>query len=397
MLKSNDYIWHIWCAIPVYNNKDTVKDIAAGCREIIKNIVVVDDGSTDINITELLSDLDVVILRHEKNFGKGQAILTASRYVEEQGGTYMITIDADGQHYPDDIKRFLPLIKENGTDLIIGCRDFNVDNVPGKSRFGRKFANFWLRIETGIYINDCQSGFRAYPVKYLNQLKFKGSHYDFEAEVLAKAVWAGLQLKTVDINVSYPKPEHRVTSFKPFLDNLRISKIHTMLVGRSLLPWRHKRLIPSKKFDFTILKHPGKLFKTLLKENATPGGLAMSAAIGAFFAILPLIFIHTAIIIYVSTRLNLNKVISVNVQHFFMPPVVPAICIQVGFYLRHGKWLTELSFETVFVQFSGRLYEWFLGSLIIAPIGAILMGSIFFLIAMIINKRLISAQVNNNE
>ena len=384
---------NIWCAVPVFNNKGTVRDVVAGCRFILKNVVVVDDGSTDVNVVDLLSGIDVVVLKHDKNFGKGQAIQTASKYIEEQGGIYMVTIDADGQHNPRDIEKFLPLIKEDDTTIVIGCRNFNTENVPVKSRFGRKFANFWLRIETGIYIDDCQSGFRAYPVKLLNRLKFKGAHYDFEAEVLAKAAWAGLQLKTVDINVHYPEHEHRVSSFKPFLDNLRISHTHAMLIGRRLLPWGHKRLVAQKKIDFTMLRHPGKLLKMLLTENATPGGLAMAAAVGSFFAILPLLFIHTVIIIYVSTRLNLNKVISVNVQHFFMPPVVPAICIEVGYYLRHGKWLTELSFETVFAQFSDRLFEWFLGSLIIAPIGAVMMGSIIFFIAALIKKQLVSSQV----
>ena len=75
---------------------------------IMQHVLVVDDGSTDSDVTALLAGLDVVVLKHAENRGKGQAILTASRYVEEQGGRYMITIDADGQHYPRDIERFLP-------------------------------------------------------------------------------------------------------------------------------------------------------------------------------------------------------------------------------------------------------------------------------------------------
>lgn len=385
MLQNNN---EIWCAVPVFNNKNTVKDIVSGCRSILKNVVVVDDGSTDTDIAALLSDLGVVVLRHNKNMGKGQTILTASKHIETHGGLYMITIDADGQHNPKDLEKFIPLLNEDAPGIIIGCRNFNTENVPSKSRFGRKFANFWLRVETGIYVDDCQSGFRAYPVKYLNQLKCRGSHYDFEAEVLAKAAWAGLQLKTVDVDVSYPKPEHRISSFRPFLDNLRISHSHAKLVGRRLLPWGHKRLVEQKKIDFKILRNPGKLFKMLLTENATPEGLAMAAAVGAFFAILPLLFIHTVIIIYVSTRLNLNKVVSVNVQHFFMPPFVPAICIELGYYLRHGYWLTDLSFETVFSQFSDRLFEWVLGSLVIAPVGAVLMGGIIFTVAAKLKKRI---------
>lgn len=381
----------VWCAVPVYNNKATVKDVVSGCLSFIKNVVVVDDGSTDADLTSLLSGMDVTVLRHPHNLGKGRAILIASRYIEEQGGDFMITIDADGQHHPSDLEKFIPLLDLKEPAVIIGSRNFDTENVPGKSRFGRKFANFWLHVETGIHIDDCQSGFRAYPVKYLNSMKFRGSHYDFEAEVLARAAWTGLQLKTVDVEVSYPKPEHRVSSFKPFLDNLRISHTHAMLIGRRLLPWGHKRLVEQQKIDLKMLRHPGKLLKMLLTENATPGGLAMAAAVGAFFAIIPLLFMHTVIIIYVSTRLNLNKVVSVNVQHFFMPPFVPAMCIEVGHYLRHGYWLTDLSFETVFAQFSDRLFEWFLGSLIIAPVGAVLAGGIIFTVAAKIKKRISAA------
>lgn len=380
----------IWCAVPVFNNKGTLRDVVAGCRSILKNVVVVDDGSTDADVMSLLLDLDVVVLKHERNLGKGQAILTASRHIEAQGGFYMITIDADGQHYPNDIKKFIPLMYEgdSDSDIIIGCRNFNTDNVPEKSRFGRKFANLWLRVETGLEIDDCQSGFRAYPVRYLNQLNFKGSRYDFEAEVLAKAAWAGLQLKTVIIDVHYPEPEERVSSFKPFRDNLRISLVHAMLVGRRLLPLRHKLLVNNKKKpELTILRHPGKFLKMLLQENTTPEGLAMAAAVGTFLAILPLLFIHTIVIIYVAARLNLNKVVAVNVQHFFMPPFVPVLCIEVGYFIRHGRWLTDISFATVFSQFSDRLIEWFLGSLIIAPIGAVLMGAIIFISASLIKKR----------
>ena len=377
----------IWCAIPVFNNKETVRDVATACRALLSHVVVIDDGSTDADPAAVLSGLDVKLLRHEKNMGKGVAIRTASKYIEEQGGLYMITIDADGQHYPDDFRKFIPLISESDSDIIIGCRNFDTGNVPAKSRFGRKFANFWLRVETGVEIDDCQSGFRAYPVRYLNQLQFKGLHYDFEAEVLAKAVWSGMHLRPVPIDVHYPKPEERVSSFRPFLDNLRLSLIHSMLVGRRLLPLRHKKLVKSgNKPDLTFLRHPGKFLVMLLKENATPGGLAMAAAVGIFFAALPLLFVHTLVILYVAARLNLNKVVAVNVQHLCMPPFVPALCIEVGYYLRHGRWLTDLSFATVFAQFSSRLFEWFLGSLIIAPAGAILIGAIFYTSALLVQK-----------
>lgn len=377
----------IWCAVPVYNNRATVKDVVAECRSVLRNIVVVDDGSTDADVAGLLSGLDVVVLKHGKNLGKGQAILTASRYVEDHGGLYLITIDADGQHVPRDIEKFIPLIKEGEPGLIIGCRNFNTENVPASSRFGRSFANFWLKVETGQTLDDCQSGFRAYPVQYLNQLRFKGRRYDFEAEVLAKSAWAGLKLSMVPINVRYPKPEERVSSFKPFLDNLRLTGIHSMLVGRRLLPLPHRKLVKGANvIDLSLFRHPVRVLKALLLENSTPEGLALSAAVGVFLAVLPLLFVHTLVILYVSMRLNLNKVVSLNVQHIAMPPFVPALCIEVGYFLRHGKWLTDLSFRTVFEQFSSRFYEWFLGSLIIAPLIAIMTGGIIYFSALVIKR-----------
>jgi len=387
MRQSSQLHHDTWCAVPVFNNQAMVKDVVTACRAILQNVVVIDDGSTDADLASLLSGLDVVLLKHGKNLGKGEAILTASRYIEGRGGTYMITVDADGQHDPREMERFFPLMQESDARLIIGCRDFNTDNVPASSRFGRKFANFWLKAETGCTIDDCQSGFRAYPVRYLNQLRFKGSRYDFEAEVLAKAAWAGLELMMVPIAVHYPKPEERVSSFNPFLDNLRLTRIHSMLVGRRLLPLPHKRLVAGKqRLDLSLLRHPAKVLRLLIRENATPEGLALSAAVGVFLAVLPILFAHSIVILYVALRLNLNKVVALNVQHIAMPPFVPALCIEVGYYMRHGQWLTDLSFATVFAQFSSRLYEWFLGSLIIGPLLAVLIGAIMYISATVIKK-----------
>jgi glycosyltransferase involved in cell wall biosynthesis len=376
----------LWAALPVYNNGATLREVVARCRDIIGRVLVVDDGSTDCDVEEVLAGLDVTVLKHERNLGKGQAILTAARYIEDHGGVYMITIDTDGQHDPADIRNFVPLLEEGDSRLVIGCRDFNTENVPPSSRFGRKFANFWLKVETGVTVDDCQSGFRAYPVRHLNRLSFKGGHYDFEAEVLAKANWAGLELVTVPVNVHYPKREERVSHFKPFLDNLRLTRIHSFLVGRRLLPLPHRQLVERPKTELSLLRHPGKVLKMLIQENATPEGLAVSAAVGVFLAVLPLLFVHTIVILYVSLRLNLNKVVSLNVQHIAMPPFVPALCIELGYYLRHGRWLTDLSFATIFAQFSSRLYEWFLGSLIVAPLLAVVIGGVVFIAAAAIRK-----------
>jgi glycosyltransferase involved in cell wall biosynthesis len=134
---------NVWCAVPVYNNGSTLRQVVEKCLVELDNVLVVDDGSTDADVEKLLDGLGVKVIGHERNMGKGAAILTALRYVESNGGVYMITIDADGQHDPGDIGKFLPVIMENDGALVVGCRDFNTPNVPKSSRFGRRFANFW--------------------------------------------------------------------------------------------------------------------------------------------------------------------------------------------------------------------------------------------------------------
>jgi uncharacterized protein (DUF2062 family) len=319
--------------------------------------------------------------------------------VTVKGGRFMITMDGDGQHDPKDLEKFIPLLQEDETVLVVGCRDFSYSQIPSGSRFGRAFANFWLRVETGASVDDCQSGFRAYPVRYLNALKLTGAHYDFETEILAKALWAGLTIKTVAIDVWYPKEGKRVSHFKPFLDNFRISCMHAYLVMRCLLPWPHQKLIqdPSKRFSFNVFRHPVTFIKKVLKENATPEGLAASAAVGILLATLPLLFVHTIVIIYVTARLHLNKIMAVSIQNLCNPPVVPLVCIELGHYMKYGRWLTEVSRKTIFEQIPLRLEDWLLGSLIVGPVLAVVVGIGVFFIARAVHERKSLTILNNQN
>lgn len=332
---------NIWCVIPVYNNGATVTDVARRCRAQMEQVLVVDDGSTDLPLGfyEMLEGMGVRYLIHGRNRGKGAAILTALAFLEREKADYMITVDADGQHYPEDLPAFLELLERQEDLLIVGCRKFEGDNVPGGSRFGRAFANFWLKVETGASCGDCQSGFRAYPVAALAKLRFRCRHYNFETEVLTRCIWGGLKLREVPVRVHYPAQEERVSHFRPWLDNLRISLIHAHLVGLRLLPWNAKRIAkakPEKGPGWGVLLHPAAFLKQLLRENATPGGLAAAAAVGTFLAVLPLLGVHTLAILYVTVRLNLNKIMALAIQNLFMPPLTPFLCIELGYYLRHG-------------------------------------------------------------
>lgn len=234
----------VWAVIPAHNNAGTIRDVALGCRAIVPNVLIIDDGSRDADLRALMADTGIPVIRHEANRGKGAAILTAAREVERRGGKTIITIDADGQHYPEDIRAFLPVINAEPDAIIIGERDMSGPNIPGRSRFGRSFSDFWLRLETGRPLRDTQSGFRAYPLRHLLALPIAGRKFDFEVEVLARAAWVGIPIRNVPIRVWYPPAAERISSFRPLSDNLWLTHRHALLVMRRLLPLPHRKLAP---------------------------------------------------------------------------------------------------------------------------------------------------------
>ncbi|MBO7147004.1 MAG: DUF2062 domain-containing protein [Lentisphaeria bacterium] len=360
--------------ICVYNNAGTLRSVVErALQQHCREVVVVDDGCTDCNISELLAGLQITLLRHEKNLGKGVAIQTALRYLSGKPEIYwMLTLDADGQHFPEDIPAFIPEMQKDPLSILIGCRDFTQKNIPERSIKGRKIANFWMKIETGKTVGDCQSGFRAYPLPLITQLHCIATRYDWETEIIVRAAWAGLRFHDVPIRVEYFTPETRVSHFRPGRDNVLISLIHARLVGERLLPIPRKKLV-KQELPFSIFR-PRELFSYLLKENCTAEGLAISAAVGTFCAVLPLIGCHTPVILFFSLRLHLNKIMAIAIQNLFMPPFSPFLCIELGYYLRYGRFLTEFSWKTAGEELHLRIFEWLLGSLILAPFWSIVTG-----------------------
>jgi glycosyltransferase involved in cell wall biosynthesis len=244
--RSGPELLRIVIVIPVYNHSATLRSVVSQALQVHDEVMVVDDGSLDDAVSPLRG-LNVHLLRHPLNLGKGAAILTAAREARRLGMTHIATIDADGQHNPEDFRRFLPLIQKSPDAIIVGKRDFGHADVPRANRFGRGFSNFWLRLQTGRNLGDAQSGFRVYPLWVLENLKLVEKRYTFEIEVLVKAAWAGVELIETDISVYYPRGEERVTHFHLFLDNLRLSRLNAKLTLRSMLPWPHRPIVKRSK------------------------------------------------------------------------------------------------------------------------------------------------------
>lgn len=357
--------------IPLYNHAAMVSEVIGRARATGLPLLIVDDGSTDGGLSGIKVAEGVEVIRFPSNRGKGKAIMAAAEAAAQKGFDAILTIDADGQHDPADALR---LVEEAWSGfwpaIVIGDRRMIEDTVPDSSRFGRVFSNFWVRLECGAELDDTQSGLRLYPVKELLALQPRSRGYDFEIESLVGLVWGGVSVRSVPVSVHYPPAAERISHFNMFRDNLRLSWLHSRLVCRRLLPWPHKRLVPvvEEKSGLIQVKHPLRTLRSLCAESASPFWLAVAVWIGLFLGALPLLACHTVVILYVAYCFRLNKVAAVAASQFCMPPVVPMLCIEAGYWLRSGEFLTDFGMDQWLLQLHYRLWDWLLGSLLIGPL-----------------------------
>ena len=216
----------ICVVIPTYNNSGTLRNGVERVLTQCADVIVVNDGCTD-GSAEILSSFGsrVTVVDYGKNRGKGYALKQGFKKAKELGFDDAITIDSDGQHFPEDIPLFVKALDQHPGALIVGSRNLNQENMPEGNTFANKFSNFWFKIQTGINLPDTQTGYRLYPLKRLP--KIVSSRYEAELALLVFSVWRNIELVPIQINVLYP--EDRVTHFRPFWDFFRISVLNTLL------------------------------------------------------------------------------------------------------------------------------------------------------------------------
>ncbi|MCA2961827.1 MAG: glycosyltransferase family 2 protein [Silvanigrellales bacterium] len=233
--------------LPTYNNAATLEVVL---NDVIRyappgmRIVVVNDGSTDATANVLLRFADVVVIDLGENRGKGEALVAGFHYARVNGYSHVITMDTDGQHFASDIPFFIDALRKEPKAVWLGDRQLlsaPVPNAPSSSIFGCRFSNFWVRLETGFWLPDTQTGFRCYPVLGSPFSSLRAKRYDFEIEILAHSAWAGFPLRSIPIGVHYPPRGQRVSHFHPWHDNLRLTWTHTRLCTRRILDILHIR------------------------------------------------------------------------------------------------------------------------------------------------------------
>ena len=237
--------------IPTYNNAGTLLAVIDSVLEYSHHVIVVNDGSTDNTAALLLQRAEqICIITHPKNKGMGAAMVTGFREARRMGYDYAITLDSDGQHYASDIPLFLEAIRRNPNAIIIGNRFdkslFTEDisaNMKAKSKFANRLSNFWFRVQTGIKMEDTQTGYRAYPLNKLYWLNCITPRYEAQLEFIVYAAWHNVKIVSMPVRVYYPPPSEHISHFHPAKDFLRISLLNTILTMVAFLyAWPYKLL-----------------------------------------------------------------------------------------------------------------------------------------------------------
>jgi len=356
--------------VPTYNNPLTIERVVCESQRHCRDVIVVDDGSND-NAGEIIRNMrssvkGLVVIVHEKNQGKGFALKAGFEKALSLGFTHAITIDADGQHYPDDVPLFFEKIKENPDSLYIGQRTVqgNETGQPLRSSVGAKFGAFWYKFFTGIALVDTQSGFRAYPLQKVAMLGCKGGKYEYEQDVLIKAAWAGIGIVGIPIHLHYEPRDARVSHFRPVRDFLRISKVNS------------KAALIKIFLPFLIVDMPGiswkdkiiALLKRELSANSSPKRAASSISLGIFFGLLPIYGFQVISLMALSFILRLNRPLAFLGVSISSPPFLPFV---IAAAIAVGKMVVPPSLTIAAAHFKyGAIINgginWFFGSIVLA-------------------------------
>lgn len=380
----------ILVVMPTYNNDRTLERVIEGILKITEadgdaepRLLVVNDGSTD-STAKILEQFTnrIFTINFETNQGKGSALKAGFEFGKEKGYRHLVTIDSDGQHYPEDLVHFVDKIKTYPDSLIMGARGMKEGGAPGKSSFGNKFSNFWYYVETGLRLPDTQTGFRCYPVTGLKQVRLFTKKFELEIEVIVKLAWKGTPVHSLPIRVKYD-PDERVSHFRPFKDFTRISILNTYLVFLTFFWYLPKRLL--KKNIWKIIINEVK------RSDESPLKKSLAIGFGVFFGILPIWGFQLLVGIPFAILTRLNKVLFIAAANISLPPFIPLIVL--GSY-GMGEWilgraevplppLSEITLTHIHKNFM--IYVW--GSIVLAIIAGVVTTLVSWSVILIRRKR----------
>lgn len=370
--------------VPTYNNHKTLKRVLDSVLNFTSNVIIVNDGSTDETSEILKSYSQLTQIHHPKNIGKGRALRNGFRKAIEMNFEYAITIDSDGQHFAFDIPKFIAEIRKQPNSLLIGSRNMTQENVPKKSSFGNKFSNFWFKFETGIVLEDTQSGFRLYPLQLIPK-QFFTNKFEFEIEVIVRSAWKGIVVKNIPIKILYD-PTERVSHFRPFKDFTRISILNTVLVLNALLYIKPRDFLRRAK-----KKGLKKFFlEDILESKDSNFKKSAAIALGVFIGISPFWGLQTVLLFTFAALFRLNKVIAYLASNVSFPPFIPFLIygsLKMGSYFVTNDVPLVLSSSVTLDDIQKNATQYIVGSLTLASVSALAFGLISYLLLTVFSKK----------
>ncbi|SJZ51303.1 Glycosyltransferase involved in cell wall bisynthesis [Chitinophaga eiseniae] len=373
--------------IPTYNNATTLEEVVRGVLSYTSHVIVVNDGATDHTSAILEKYPALHKVSYNPNRGKGIALRRGFEYALAQGYDYVITMDADGQHFASDLPGMLEKISTHPDTLVIGARNLNEENMPGKNTFANKFSNFWFYVETGLKGPDTQSGYRLYPLRRMGRTRWWCSKYEFEIEVLVRSAWKGVKIDWTPVKVYYPPAEERISHFRPFRDFSRISVLNTVLVLITFL-----YIKPRDLFLWMLKKENWKKFwkEEILKSDESNARKAAAIGLGVFMGIVPIWGFQLLVAFLLSVKLKLNKALVFLAAHVSTPPLTPFV---IFFSFLAGKvWMGRSAKDLLFdkqitvTAVRDNLLQYVFGAITLAIAGGLAAWAISYILLAIFRK-----------
>jgi glycosyltransferase involved in cell wall biosynthesis len=218
--------------IPAFNAAKSVGDVVWQCKEFVPDVVVIDDGSSD-DTAAVARAAGAAVVSHPRNHGKGAALKTGFAYVLQRGYDLVVTLDADGQHLPREIPKFLRAREQTHADLIIGGRSHLFDQMLPRRRLANRFSAWSIAKASKTGVTDSQSGFRLYSANLLRNVRLHTDGFDLESEVIVRAGCGGFKVITTPIDLGFVDGIS-TSHYKPLMDTLRIA----WTVFRARFLWR---------------------------------------------------------------------------------------------------------------------------------------------------------------
>lgn len=206
--------------IPAFNEEDFIYSVVSDVKNVVNDVVVIDDGSRDKTAIKA-KRANALVLSHQKNIGKGMALRTGFAYAIKNGFDAVITIDGDGQHSGKDVARIISCARTTNADLVIGVRPMRLREMPfirlATNIASSAFVSFLVRKK----LSDVHSGARFISAKVLKNIRITSTKFDIEIEMLLKALNHGFSIAQAEIGAIYGKEK---SDINPLLDAFRYFK-----------------------------------------------------------------------------------------------------------------------------------------------------------------------------